>query len=112
MPIAVNATKETLATTYTGLASHASLHTADPGTTGTSEVTGGTYARVAITWVPGGSDGISTASVSFNVPASTATTHVALWSAITGGTFRDKAVCVIPSGTARVVPVNLTFTQT
>jgi hypothetical protein len=112
MPIAVNSTKETLATSYTGLAGFASLHTADPGTTGTSEVTGGTYARVAITWSAGGSDGISTATVNFNVPASTATTHVGLQSASSGGTFRDKAVCVIPSGTARVVPVNLTYTQT
>lgn len=112
MAIAVTATKETLATSYTALATHASLHTADPGTTGTSEVTGGTYARVAITWVPGSSDGISTATVNFNVQATTSTTHLGLWSASTAGTFRDKAVCVIPSGTARVVPVNLTFTQT
>lgn len=110
--VAVNSTKETLATTYTGMAGFASLHTADPGTTGTSEVTGGTYARVAITWVPGGSDGISTASVNFNLPASTATTHVGLQSAASAGTFRDKATCVIPSGTARVVTVNLTYTQT
>lgn len=114
MAIAVTATKESLAGSYAALATHASLHTADPGTTGTSEVTGGSpaYARVAITWTAGSSDGIyTTNTLTFNLPASTAVTHIGLWSASTGGSFRDKAALVIPSGSQRTVDVNATFTQ-
>jgi hypothetical protein len=34
----------------TAVAGYLSLHTADPGTTGANEVSGGSYARQAITW--------------------------------------------------------------
>jgi hypothetical protein len=114
MAIAVTVTQESLAGSYAALATHASLHTADPGTTGANEVTGGSpaYARVAITWTAGASDGVyTTNTLTFNLPASTAVTHVGLWSAITGGSFRDKAVCAISSGSQRTVSVNATFTQ-
>lgn len=64
-----------------------SLHTADPGSTNTaaSEVTGGTYARVAVTWgtVTSGSVTATGAAV-INVPAGTTITHWALHSASSG----------------------------
>lgn len=68
---------------------HISLHTADPGTTGTSEVVGGSYARVAVTW-GAASAGVksNTGSLVFQVPAGTTVTHVAGWDAISAGTFR------------------------
>jgi len=89
MSIAVNATKEALASAYAGLATHASLHTGAPGTTGASEATGGSYARKALTWTGGAADGATTAAqVEFDVPAGTYT-HVGLWTAATGGTFVD-----------------------
>lgn len=64
-----------------------SLHTADPSTTGASEVSGGTYARVATTWgtVSGGS--VTGSAATINVPASTTVTHWGLWTAATAGTF-------------------------
>ena len=66
---------------------HISLHTADPSTTGASEVTGGTYARVATTWGTA-SNGVRTGSqVTVNVPAGAAVTHWGVWSAATAGTF-------------------------
>ena len=76
-------------TSIATLCTHASLHTADPGSTGTSEVTGGSYARVAITWAAasGGTKQL-TAAVTFQVPAGTTITHFGLWSAISSGTFR------------------------
>lgn len=89
MAIAVNATKESVALAYTGLGASLSLHTADPGTTGTSEATGGSpaYARKTTTWSGGASDGVVTGSqVTFDVPAGTYT-HVGLWN---GSTFIDK----------------------
>lgn len=64
-----------------------SLHTADPGTTGASEVAGGSYARQAVAWNPAAS-GVkaNSGSMVFQIPASTTITHVGGWTA--GGTFR------------------------
>lgn len=73
-------------------AAYASLHTADPGSTGTSEVTGGTpaYARKALTWAAASGGSKGAAMVTFDVPAGTIT-HFGLWTAVTGGTFRGGA---------------------
>ena len=59
---------------------HASLHTADPGTDGSNEVTGGTYARQAVTMAAasGGTRSASNQPV-FNVPAATTVAWVGLW---------------------------------
>lgn len=55
----------------------ASLHTAFPGSTGASEVSGGTYARVAIAWNTAASRNLdSTATVTFNVPSG----NTVIWS--------------------------------
>lgn len=73
----------------TGSILYVSLHTADPGTTGTNEATGGSpaYARKAVTWT---SSTVSVLNASntptFDVPAGTFT-HGGFWSAVTGGTF-------------------------
>ena len=66
-----------------------SLHTADPGTTGASEVTGGTYARVAVTWgsPTGGTIANNTSALSINLPASTTAAYFGVWSASTAGTY-------------------------
>ncbi len=66
-----------------------SLHTADPGTAGTSEATGGTpaYARKGAVF-PAATTGTATAAeVTFDVSAATYT-HFGVWSAVTAGTFR------------------------
>jgi hypothetical protein len=70
-------------------ATHLSLHTADPGSTGDSEVAGGSYARQAITWndAAAGQKTIVEQPV-FQIPGSTTITHFGLWSAVSGGTFR------------------------
>lgn len=78
----------TAASDETAHYAYISLHTADPGTTGASEATGGSpaYARQSAGW---GSPvaGVATSSqVTFNVPAGSYT-HFGLWSAATGGTF-------------------------
>lgn len=73
-----------------GGANFISLHTSDPGTTGTgNEVTGGSYARVATTF-PTSTAGTSTGSqVTINVPAGTTITHWGRWTAASGGTFYE-----------------------
>ncbi|GAA2298262.1 hypothetical protein GCM10010402_66070 [Actinomadura luteofluorescens] len=69
---------------------YVSLHTADPGTSGTSEVTGGSpaYARKAVTWAsPSGGSMALASGVTFDVPAGATVTHYGVWSAVSGGTF-------------------------
>lgn len=73
-----------------GIAVFASLHTADPGTTGASEVSGGSpaYARKAITWNAAASGSLdNNANPVFDVPAATTVSFVGFWSAASGGTF-------------------------
>lgn len=65
-------------------------HTADPGSTGANEISGGSpaYIRKAITWNPA-SGGTKTASNSpvLDIPAGTTITHLGFWSAVTLGVF-------------------------
>lgn len=84
-----NATKEAGALAVTALGNWISLHTADPGTTGTGEVTGGSpaYARKQTTWSGGAADGsVAGSPVAIDVPAGTYT-HIGVWTAATAGTF-------------------------
>ena len=82
-----NAAKEAAAAEVTSLGAYISLHTADPGTTGASEATGGGYARQITTWTGGATDGaVNGSQVTFDLPVGTYT-HVGFWTAATGGTF-------------------------
>jgi hypothetical protein len=68
--------------------SYVSLHTADPGTTGASEVTGGTYARVAVSWNAASSGSVTqSTALSINLPASTTVSYFGVWSASSAGTY-------------------------
>lgn len=63
-----------------------SFHTADPGTTGASEIAG--TGRPATTWSTSNTTGVKPGSqVSAPIPAATAVTHWGIWSAASGGTF-------------------------
>jgi len=79
------------AASYTPTTPYASLHTADPGDTGTNEASGGSYARQGVTFGAPAVDGtgysiVNTADITFSPPAGTYT-HLGLWTASTGGTF-------------------------
>lgn len=70
----------------------ASLHSADPGSTGTSELAGGSpaYARNVVAWDAGVNGVVSlTGEETFNVPAGATVAWVGLW-ASNGTTFRGK----------------------
>lgn len=72
----------------TAVVTHVSLHTAEPDANGSSEVTGGTYARKAISWAAASAGtSASSAEVVFDVPTGTTITHLGYWSASTAGTF-------------------------
>jgi len=72
----------------TSVVTHVSLHTAEPDASGSSEVTGGTYTREAITW-GSASAGTATSSgdIVFDVPTGVTITHLGYWSASSAGTF-------------------------
>jgi hypothetical protein len=78
---------QAIASTESAKILYLSLHTADPGTTGASEATGGSpaYARKSTTVTATSGTGTST-QVTFDVPAGTYT-HFGTWSAATAGTF-------------------------
>lgn len=85
-----DAAKHVMLNELATVAVFASLHTGDPGTTGASEVTGGSpaYARKAITWNAAASGALDSSNApSFDVPAGTTVSHAGFWSAVTGGTF-------------------------
>lgn len=74
-------------TTYTPVATvYASLHTADPGDTGASECTGGSYARKSCSWAAAGSGSIATnAALTWtDMPACTVK-YVGIWDTVSGG---------------------------
>lgn len=82
--------KNLMLTGFSGSAVYASLHTADPGTNGASEVSGGSpaYARKSVSWAAASAGALTTnASVVFDVPANTTIKYVGFWSASTAGTF-------------------------
>lgn len=85
-----NAGKNVMLDALGAVAVYASLHTADPGTTGASEVSGGSpaYARKSVTWNTAASGNLDNSNTSvFDVPGSTTVAYFGLWSASSGGTF-------------------------
>lgn len=73
-------------------ASYLSLHSADPGTDGSNELSGGSpaYARQQGTFgAASGGQRLLSSDLTFDVPASTVA-WVGLWTAASGGTFRGK----------------------
>lgn len=71
---------------------YVSLHTADPGTTGASEVGGGAYARQPASFeLSGANPTVASNENAIDFPQATTNwgtiTHFGIWSAATGGTF-------------------------
>lgn len=65
-----------------------SLHSADPGTTGASEITGGGYARQACTWnAASARSKTNSSTLAFTTTGAIAVTWAGTSSAVTAGTF-------------------------
>lgn len=109
------ATKESLAVQFGTLGSYISLHTGDPGTSGTAnEASGGSYVRVQTTWAAGTSDGIINGSaVDINAPVNANPyTYIGVWTASTGGTFVGSSTITSTtiSGSPGIIRVTPQFT--
>lgn len=77
----------------TTLLAFASLHSANPGGTGTNELTGGSpaYARKAVVYDPAtGGIGALDAALEFDIPSGSTVAYVGFWSAVSGGTWRGS----------------------
>lgn len=76
-----NAGKNEMLGLFADHAESMSLHTAAPGENGANEVTGGSYARVAVSWnAPSAGSMTASNQPLFQVPAGTTVTHVGFWS--------------------------------
>ena len=78
-----------------------SLHTADPGDSGASEVSGGSYVRQSVAFANAGSNPtIASNNALVQFPAATAAwgmiTHFGLWTAATAGSYRGAWPVAIP----------------
>lgn len=111
MPL-TDAERNYLADTEAARLLYVSLHTSDPGTSGTGETSGGGYARQALSFSAASSGTAVATEVTFDVGAGTYT-HFGTWTASTGGTFRggnslSTSAVISPSGQVKVtvsVPV-------
>jgi hypothetical protein len=108
-----NAGKDALLEGLAAAASHISLHTADPSTTGANELTGGTYARQVIPWGAASAGTLANDdAIVFDVAADRTITHVGYWSADSGGTFYgaralDESQTFATAGTYTMAAGNL-----
>lgn len=114
MAIQTSAMKNVLATEYGATALYAALYTTAPGASAGTEVTGGSpaYARKAITWgAP--SNGVITATVTFDVPSGTTVVGAGVHSAVTAGTYYDGASVTSQAFASQgTYQLTLTYTQT
>lgn len=111
MAILVSSTKEDLALAYAAEVTHVAIHTADPGTTGTSELT--SVSRLPITWLPGSVDGVvQSDTLDFSVPADTTVAYLGFWSQATGGEFKDAMQVGVAFVSAGHYVISIQFTVT
>lgn len=93
-----------------------SIHTADPGTTGASEVSGGSYARQAVSWSAAASGVKSnSASTSTPIPISTTISFFGTWSLVTAGVYAiggplSATITFVTAGSFTIAAAGLTVT--
>lgn len=111
MPIQTATGKNNATTGYTTPATHGALYTTTPGATAGTEVTGGSYARKPLTWgAP--TNGVSTATATFDIPAGTTVVGTGLHTALTGGTYIDGVTVTSQTfSVAGQATVTFTYTQ-
>ncbi len=83
------------ATAYSVTTPYISLHTADPGETGASEVSGGSYARQSGTFIAASGGTLDNdAIMDFTDMPAVTVTHMGVWDAASGGNFLWGGVLV------------------
>jgi hypothetical protein len=115
MPL--NNTAKNSALTHLGtLISHVSLHSADPGAGGASEL-GAPVVRQSVTWNAAASANLDSSNTQvFSVGAGQVVAYVGLWSASTSGTFYGSRALAAPetfsnAGTFTVNDLDINLTD-
>jgi hypothetical protein len=113
MAIQTNTQKNNLATEYGSLATHGAIYTTAPGASAGTEPSGGSpaYARKALTWgAP--SNGVITATATFDVPSGATIVGIGVHTAITAGTYLDGASITSQAFASQgTLAVTFTYTQ-
>lgn len=113
MAIQTTVQKNTLATAYGDAADFAALYTTVPGATAGTEVSGGSpaYARKAITW-SAPTNGVITATVTFDVPTGTTVVGAGVHTLITAGVYLDGGTVTSQAFSSQgTYTLTLTYTQ-
>ena len=75
-------------TGISGVTPYVSLHTSDPGLTGSNEVSGGSYARQSASFSSASSGATATTgTLTYTSMPAVTVTHVGIWDAVSGGNF-------------------------
>lgn len=114
MAVQTAAMKNLLADAYKAAATHAALYTTAPGASAGTEVTGGSpaYARKALAW-SASSNGVTSATVTFDVPSGTTVVGAGVHSAATAGTYYDGTSVTSQAFSSQgTYQLTLTYTQT
>jgi hypothetical protein len=113
MAIQTASMKNSLATAYKNAALYAALYTTVPGASAGTEVTGGApaYARKSLTWgAP--SNGVITATATFDVPSGVTVAGAGIHDAATAGNYLDGgAVTAQAFSSQGTYALTLTFTE-
>lgn len=115
MSIKTNAQKETLAIAYGTAATFGAVYTTAPGATAGTEPSGGSpaYARKSLSWSAGGSDGIVTATATFDIPSGATIVGAGVHDAVTAGNYLDGATVTSQAFASQgTYAVTFTYTQT
>jgi hypothetical protein len=106
------AMKNIVADAYKGAAAYGALYTTAPGASAGTEVSGGSpaYARKALSW-GASSNGVTSVTVTFDVPSGTTVVGAGVHTAVTAGTYYDGA-SVTSQNFASQGTYQFTFTYT
>lgn len=103
--------RNALADAYKAGGTHAALFTTAGGATAGTEVTGGSYARKAITWGTSAA-GVVTGTCTFDVPTGTTVAGWGVYSGAAGAYFDGGTLTSQAFASAGTYALTLTFTQT
>jgi hypothetical protein len=104
--------RNALATAYGAAATHSALASTTPGATAGTELTGGGYARIALTWATA-ANSATTASATHTVGSGATVAGGMLYDALTAGNYRDGVgVTSQAFSSAGTYTVTYTYTQT
>lgn len=106
--------RENVAIAYGTAATYGAVYTTAPGASAGTEPSGGSpaYVRKALTWTAGGTDGVVTATATFDIPAGATIVGAGVHTAVTAGTYLDGgAVTSQAFASQGTYAVTFTYTQ-